>query len=140
MMKQCMVLLVVALLAVQLGCAGSMKGVVRQDAKRIEMTYTDSRLESARLQTVLSGGERFEGKIARIGWMGAQSDPAVSDNESTVFDDVQLFEGNAEATLTGNKGNLMKCRFKVADSVIGLSSGGFGLCEVSDGRVIDIFF
>jgi hypothetical protein len=140
MSRNSMTILVAAFLIVQLGCAGSMKGVVRQDAKRIEMSYTDSRLESADLQTVLSGGERFEGKIFRIGWMGAQSDPAVSDNESTVFEDVQLFEGNAEATLTGNKGNLMKCRFKVADSVIGLSSGGFGLCQVSDGRVIDIFF
>jgi len=135
-----MFILVAILLTVQLGCAGSMKGVVRQDAKRIEMTYTDSRLEKASLQTVLPGGERFEGKIVRIGWMGAQSDPAVSDNESTDFEDVQLFEGNAEATLTGNKGNLMKCRFKLADSIIGLSSGGFGLCQVSDGRVIDIFF
>ena len=135
-----MFILVAILLTVQLGCAGSMKGVVRRDAKRIEMTYTDSRLEKALLKTVLSGGERFEGKIVRIGWMGAQSDPAVSDNESTDFEDVQLFEGNAEATLTGNKGNLMKCRFKLADSIIGLSSGGFGLCQVSDGRVIDIFF
>jgi len=135
-----MFILVAILLTVQLGCAGSMKGVVRQDAKRIEMTYTDSRLEKALLKTVLSGGERFEGKIVRIGWMGAQSDSAVSDNESTDFEDVQLFEGNAEATLTGNKGNLMKCRFKLADSIIGLSSGGFGLCQVSDGRVIDIFF
>lgn len=135
-----MFILVAILLTVQLGCAGSMKGVVRRDAKRIEVTYTDSRLEKASLQTVLPGGERFEGKIVRIGWMGAQSDPAVSDNESTDFEDVQLFEGNAEATLTGNKGNLMKCRFKLADSIIGLSSGGFGLCQVSDGRVIDIFF
>ena len=135
-----MFILVAILLTVQLGCAGSMKGVVRRDAKRIEVTYTDSRLEKASLQTVLSGGERFEGKIVRIGWMGAKSDPAVSDNESTDFEDVQLFEGNAEATLTGNKGNLMKCRFKLADSIIGLSSGGFGLCQVSDGRVIDIFF
>ena len=133
-------ILVAILLTVQLGCAGSMKGVVRQDAKRIELAYTDSRLEKAILQTVLPGGERFEGKIVRIGWMGAQPDPAVSDNESTDFEDVQLFEGNAEATLTGNKGNLMKCRFKLADSIIGLSSGGFGLCQVSDGRVIDIFF
>jgi hypothetical protein len=34
----------------------------------------------------------------------------------------------------------MKCRFNLADSIIGLSSGGFGLCQASDGRVIDIFF
>ena len=135
-----MFILVAILLAFQLGCAGSMKGVVRRDAKRIELTYTDSRLEKASLQTVLPGGERFEGKIVRIGWMGAQSDTVASASESTAFEDVQLFEGNAEATLSGNKGNIMKCRFKLADSIIGLSSGGFGICQTTDGCVIDIFF
>ena len=140
MTQRHMLIWVAILLTVQLGCAGSMKGVVRQDAKRIELTYTDSRLGKARLQTVLPGGERFEGKIVRIGWMGDQSDTAVSDSESTVFEDVQLFDGNAEATLAGNKGNIMKCRFNLADSIIGLSSGGFGMCQVTDGRVIDIFF
>ena len=140
MRNWCAFILVAVLLTVQLGCAGSMKGVVRRDAKRIEVTYTDSRLGKARLQTVLPGGERFEGKIVRTGWAGTQSDSAVSGNESTDFEDVQMFEGNAEATLSGNKGNIMKCRFNLTDSIIGLSSGGFGLCQVTDGRVIDIFF
>jgi len=135
-----MFILVAILLAVQLGCAGSMKGVVRRDAKRVNITYTDSRLGKGTLQTVLAGGERFEGKTVRIGWMGAQSDSAVSGDESTDFEDVQMFEGNAEATLSGNKGNFMKCRFNLTDSIIGLSSGGFGMCQVTDGRIIDIFF
>jgi hypothetical protein len=140
MRNWCAFILVAILLTIQLGCAGSMKGVVRRDAKRIEVTYTDSRLGQARLQTVLPGGERFEGKIVRTGWAGAQSDSAVSGNDSTDFEDVQMFEGNAEATLSGNKGNVMRCRFNLTDSIIGLSSGGFGLCQVTDGRVIDIFF
>ena len=140
MRNWCAFILVAVLLTVQLGCAGSMKGVVRRDAKRIEVTYTDSRLGKARLQTVLPGGERFEGKIVRTGWAGAQSDSAVSGNDSTDFEDVQMFEGNAEATLSGNKGNFMKCRFNLTDSIIGLSSGGFGMCQVTDGRIIDIFF
>ena len=133
-------ILVAVLLTVQLGCAGRMKGVVRRDAKRIELTYTDSRLGQARLQTVLPGGERFEGKIVRIGSADVQSDAVVAGNESAAFEDVQLFDGNAEATLSGNRGNFMKCRFNLADSIIGLSSGGFGLCQVTDGRVIDIYF
>jgi hypothetical protein len=135
-----MFILVAILLAVQLGCAGSMKGVVRRDAKRIELTYTDSRLGKGSLQTVLPGGERFVGKIVRIGSTDVQSDTAVSGNESTAFEDVHIFDGNAKATLVGNKGNIMKCRFNLADSIIGLSSGGFGICQVTDGRVIDIFF
>jgi len=140
MTKWCMFIWVVILLTVQLGCSGGMKGVVRQDAKRIEITYTDSRLGKSILQTVLQDGERFEGKIIRIGWMGDQSDTAVSDSDYAVFEDVQIFDGNAEATLVGNQGNIMKCRFKVGDAIIGLSSGGFGICQVTDGRVIDIFF
>ena len=133
-------LLVVAFLAVQLGCAGSMKGVVRRDAKRIEVTYTDMRLGKGILKTVLPGGERFEGKIVKIGSADVQSESTVTDSGSADFDDVQVFEGNAKATLTGSRGNIMKCRFNLTDSMMGLSSGGFGLCQVSDGRVIDIFF
>jgi len=140
MTKRYIFILVAILLTVQLGCAGSMKGVVRRDAKRVNITYTDSRLGKGTLQTVLAGGERFEGKIVRIGWGSAQSDSAVSGDESTDFEDVQMFEGNAEATLSGNKGNFMKCRFNLTDSIIGLSSGGFGMCQVTDGRIIDIFF
>ena len=135
-----MFILVVILLTVLLGCAGSMKGVVRRDAKRISLTYTDSRLGKGNVQTVLPGGERFEGKIVRMGSADVQSDSDVAGNESTAFEDVQIFDGNAKATLSGNKGNIMKCRFNLADSIIGLSSGGFGICQVSDGRVIDIFF
>ena len=133
-------ILVAVLLTVQLGCAGSMKGVVRQDAKRIKLTYTDSRLGKGNVETVLPGGERFEGKIVRMGSADVQSDSDVAGNESTAFEDVQIFDGNAKATLSGNKGNIMKCRFNLADSIIGLSSGGFGICQVTDGRVIDIFF
>jgi hypothetical protein len=140
MTRRHIIILVAITLTVQLGCAGSMKGVVRRDAKRIELTYTDSRLGKARLKTVLPGGERFEGNIVRIGWMGDPSDTAVSASESTVFADLNLFDGNAEATLSGDKGNIMKCRFNLTDSIIGLSSGGFGMCQVTDGRVIDIFF
>ena len=125
---------VLILSLVQLGCAGSMKGVVRRDAKRIKLTYTDPRLGQGILQTVLPDGERFEGKIVGIGSADDQ------ESESNDFEDVKLFEGNAEATLSGNKGSVMKCRFKTADSIMGLSSGGFGLCQVSDGRVIDVFY
>ena len=140
MNKWCMATWVAILLTVLVGCAGSLKGVVRRDAKRIELTYTDSRVGKGSLQTVLPGGERFEGTIVRTGSADVQSDTAVSTGETTVFEEVKLFDGNAEATLTGNKGNLMKCRFNLADSIMGLSGGGFGICQVTDGRVIDIFF
>ena len=132
--------LVVAIFFFLSGCSGSMKGVVRRDAKRIEMTYTDMRVGKGLLETVLPGGERFEGRIVKIGAMDIQSDTTIATSQSAAFDDVQVFEGNAKATLSGSRGNIMKCRFNLTDSLMGISSGGFGLCQVSDGRVIDIFF
>ena len=133
-------ILITILSMVQLGCAGSMKGVVRRDAKRIELTYTNSRLGKGSLQTMLPDGERFEGKIDKIGSADDKSNTSAPESEPSDFEEVRIFEGNAEATLSGSKGNIMKCRFNLADSIIGLSSGGFGLCQVSDGRVIDVFF
>lgn len=132
--------LVAIILIVQQGCAGSMKGVIRRDAKRIEVTYTDSRIGTANLQTVLPDGERFEGKLVRIGAADSQPDTATTGSESADFGEVKLFDGNAEATLHGDRGNVMKCRFHITDFIIGLSSGGFGICQDSRGRVIDIFF
>ncbi len=133
-------ILVAVLLIVQQGCAGSMKGVVRRDAKRIELTYTDSRIGKGILQTSLPDGERFEGKLVKIGTTEIQSGSALPGSGPADFEDVKLFEGNAEATLFGDRGNIIKCRFDLADSLIGLSSGGYGICQDSRGRVIDIFF
>ena len=133
------VLVAIGLIALQ-ACAGSMKGVVRRDAKRIEITYTDSRIGQAVLRTALPDGERFEGKLVKIGAADSQSDAAVAGSASADFGDVIVFDGNAEATLLGDRGNIMKCRFRLTDSIIGLSSGGFGLCQDSRGQTIDVFF
>ncbi len=140
MIKRVIFILGILLLAVLQGCSGSLKGVIRQDAKRVQFTYTDSRIWKGNLQTVLPGGESFEGRLVKIGSTETESDTTVADSGAASFEDVQLFDGDAEATLLGNKGNIMKCRFKLADIIIGLSSGGFGICQVSDGQVIDVFF
>ena len=124
------------------GCSGSIKGIIRRDAVRIPITYTDSRIGKGILQTILPGGERFEGQLLKASSMNqlepTNSDESVSDLAH--FPAIHSFEGNAEATLAGNRGGIIKCRFKLSDTVIGLSSGGFGECQVSDGRVIDIFY
>ena len=142
MIKKGITILVAILLAALTGCSGTMKGVVRRDAKRIPITYSDSRIGKGLLQTVLPDGEGFEGKLAEIASLNSvtASDSTRAADGSAIFEAVQSFEGNAEAALSGNRGNTMKCRFRLADTIIGLSSGGFGICQVSDGRVIDIFF
>ena len=90
MRRQRAFILIAILVTVQLGCAGSMKGVVRRDAKRIELTYTDSRIGVGVLRTVLPDGERFEGKVVRVGAANIQSDTAVTADGPTTFEEVKL--------------------------------------------------
>ena len=142
-MKNLKLLLILALLvSVSLGCSGQMDGMIRRDAKRIEIIYTDSRLATAELITVLPNGERFQGRTRKFDRTQAMMDAGAADSaeQSSNFEALQTFSGNAKATLTGNRGSTIKCRFDVTDIIIGFSSGGFGICQVSDGRVLDVFF
>ena len=124
------------------GCSGTIKGIIRQDAARLPITYTDSRIGKGVLQTFLPDGERFEGQLVKVGSMSksAAANTNASGGGIAHFPAVQSFGGNAEANLSGDRGRTIKCRFKLSDTIIGLSSGGFGICQVSDGRVIDIFY
>ena len=125
-------------LALMTACSGTMQGVVRKDARRVSFNYSDSRIGKADVQVVMPEGEHFEGRVER------GTDRTRPNSSSTIstdrFEAVETFGGNADAVLSGNRGNIMKCRFHIADVIIGISSGGFGICQVSDGRVIDIFF
>ena len=126
------------IVAVVTACSGTMQGIVRNDARRVAFNYSDSRIGTADVRVVMPEGEHFEGRVAR-GTDGTRSNSSTT--ISTVrFEAVETFNGNADAVLSGNRGNIMKCRFHLTDIIIGFSSGGFGICQLSDGRVIDIFF
>jgi hypothetical protein len=129
-------------LMTMVGCSGTMDGLIRQDAARIQINFTDSRIASAELITMLPDGERFQGKPEKI---DAQKDMmAAGTAQGTAapasFPALQSFPGNVKALLSGSKGRQMACRFRLTDLVLGFASGGFGLCQMSDGRVIDVFF
>ena len=130
------------LLVVVMGCSGKMDGVIRSDAKRIDIMYSDSRLKTAELATVLPNGERFSGKSEPYdrNQEVMSADSSATDDVAIHFEDLQTFAGNVKATLTSARGNVIECRFKMTDVVMGFSSGGVGICQVSDGRVIDVFF
>jgi len=142
MKKRSAFVFAVMMLVSAIGCTGIMDGVIRRDAVRFQITYTDTRIASAELITMLPDGERFQGKpekFDRAKEMTAAG-AGVSTDASASFPALQTFPGNAKATLFGNKGSKMGCRFKLTDVIIGFSSGGFGICQMSDGRVIDVFF
>jgi len=130
------------LFTMTMGCSGQMDGIIRRDAKRIEISYTDSRLATAELLVVLPDGESFHGQSERFDRKKDMMDKGSVgiDDQYGNFEALQTFNGNAMATLSGSRGNVIKCRFKVADVIIGFSSGGAGICQISDGRVIDVFF
>ena len=141
-MKNLKVLVILSsLFTMTMGCSGQIDGVIRRDAKRIEIIYTASRLTAAELTAVLPDGEQFHGKAESLDRTQDALETASTDSlQSGNFEAVQSFPGNSKATLSGNRGHVIKCRFKITDAIIGFSSGGTGICQISDGRVIDVFF
>jgi len=138
MIQKCLYAFIAVFLALMTACSGTMQGVVRKDARRVAFDYSDSKIGTADVQVEMPEGERFEGRVER------GTDRTRSNSSSTInsdkFEAVETFDGNADAVLSGNRGNIMKCRFHLTDIIIGFSSHGFGICQLSDGRVIDIFF
>jgi len=135
-------LLSIGLLA---ACSGTMKGMVQQGGESVNFQFEDGGLGSGKLRTTLSDGETFKGRFAEESSSGFVTGFDTEGTGATIvhgetFETVESYSGNIDAILFGNKGHTMKCRFRAANSLIGLSSGGEGRCQVSDGRVIDVQF
>jgi len=112
-----------------IACAGTMKGIDRYSGKRVYFTYEDEKFGSAEIQMTMPDGERFVGGIV---------DEATVDS-SKEYPSVYGFPGNTEAFLQGDSGGKMRCKFRLSDTLLGFKSGGHGLCETDNGRVIDVF-
>lgn len=56
------------------------------------------------------------------------------------FGVVSTFSGNGQAVMFGDRGRSMQCRLKYADASCFTSAGGVGVCETSDGKVIDVMW
>jgi predicted small secreted protein len=135
-------LLFIVLLA---GCSGTMKGRVQQGGESVSFQFEDSGLGTGTLRTTLSDGETFKGKYADESSSGFVTGFDTEGTGATIahkeaFEAVESYSGNIEAILFGNKGHIMRCKFRAANSLRGLPSGGEGRCQVSDGRVIDVQF
>jgi hypothetical protein len=138
MTRNLLIAFIAVLLAILAACSGTMDGVVRKDAKRVKFNYSGARIGTAEVQVTMPEGERFKGRAQR--GQKATARKSGGSTSTVRFEAVEEFPGKAEAVLTGDRGNLMKCRFHLTDIVLGFSSGGYGICQVADGRVIDIFF
>jgi len=138
MIPKCICVAMAIIFVVLTACSGTLQGIVRNNARRVSFNYSGSKIGTANITVVLPDGEHFEGRVER----GTDSTRAESDATSSnvSYEAVEMFDGNADAVLAGNRGNIMQCRFHLTDIIIGFSAGGFGICQASDGRVIDIFF
>jgi len=126
-------------------CSGKMQGMVQQSGELVRFEFEDTTLGYGKLKAILSDGEIFKGKFidessssSGIGFGTAWSGGNII--QGTTFGTVESYSGNTHAVLFGNKKNTMKCKFRVSDPNIGLPSGGVGICQISDGRVIDVQF
>lgn len=117
-----------------MACSGTMKGIDRYSGKRVYFLYEDAKFGSAKIQVTMPDGETFVGQT--VDEPGATPATAA---EVKGYPAVTEFPGELRALLFGNRGIHMKCKFRLSDQVIGFKAGGFGLCQTSDGRVIDIF-
>ena len=128
------------------GCAGDLQGIIRQHNQVVTLHYDETLIGYETLEATLPDGAhfkgRFIGKLASsfgIGF-GVSFSGAPATTGNRLFDAVDAYNGNVEAVLTGDKGHSMRCRFKLAKPLRGFAGGGAGVCQVSDGRIIDVEF
>ena len=134
MKKQTLLIVPAIQVIISMACSGTMKGIDRYSGKRVFFSYTEEKFGSVEIRVTMPDGEGFVGNLEKASRATETIEPS-GDN----YPAVEEFIGNAGAFLQGDRGNNMKCKFRLSDKVLGFKSGGFGLCEISDGRVIDIF-
>ncbi len=114
------------------------------DGGMLSVTLPDGEYFSGRYVQVTSTSTADVIRPITIFWgprwhhWGPFGDPWFDEADYTSF--VTNYSGRVVATLFGNKGNTMRCRFQLTDPQAGLSRGGVGECNVSNGGTIDAQF
>ena len=149
--------------AALVGCAaGAVTGHVTlpgQSATPLTMTWNSGLFgESGKMSAVMPDGERFSGKYQVVGpgmtrsslepaWTGDEP----GDNQGQIEDSmwgaardqvafVKKYENKAVATLKGDRGTTMLCRFDLDAGGSGMGGGGTGECQTSKGAKISAQF
>jgi hypothetical protein len=146
-----------------LGCAsGPVTGrvaVAGQAAAPLTMTWNSGLFgESGKMSAVMPDGERFSGtyKVVKPGMSHTSLEPAWSgdapgDQQGEIDDSmwgagrdtvafIRTHENKAIATLKGDRGTRMLCRFNLEAGGAGMGGGGTGECQTSKGAKITATF
>jgi len=130
-LKKAIILAVITLTA---GCDGTMTGVVRGDGTRIPFEYSQGMDRDFYSTTI--DGENFTGQAIPAGASSGFGTVFTSDGMHNVF--TTSYTGQFVALLLGDKGATMRCQMQYADTSGFTTAGGIGVCNHSDGRIVDI--
>ena len=130
------------------GCSGMMNGMIRNDGTRVSIEYEQG-MDHDKLRVTMPDGETFTGKVVMVGASSGfmtgfgtasvdSSSGGYASGTGSTFGVVNTYTGSMQGVLFGDKGHTMRCKFQYADKSGFTTSGGVGVCETSDGRVIDI--
>lgn len=141
-MKPASAIILIGVLSLLSACSGTMQGVMRGTGQPVQFTYEQS-IDNDILSAVIDG-ETFRGKsvmrgasttvgssfgTALIAGMTAYGSSSLIGSTST---------GDFVAVLLGSQGSSLSCQLQYADSSGFTVAGGVGVCQHSDGRIIDI--
>jgi hypothetical protein len=119
-----------ALVLILSACSGNMQGVVRGTGQPVAFAYeqgmSSDSLTATIDQEVFAGKAVMRGNSTTIGNIGLST--LVASN----------YTGDFVATLIGNRGSTLSCQLQYADSSGFTTAGGVGVCQHSDGKLIDI--
>lgn len=124
------------------GCSGTMQGAVRGTGEPVQVSYEQG-MDSDTLTAVVSG-ETFRGKAVMDGATAtvATAFGTAYSGGTSAFGNSMIVgstsTSNFVAVLLGDKGSSLSCQLRYADAMGMTSSGGVGVCQHSDGRVIDL--
>ena len=115
-------------------CSGTMQSVVRGVGTPVQFQYEQG-MESD-TYTAQVGSEQFSGKAVQADARSGFGTVFGTGMPSTIM--TSSSSGNFVATLLGNQGSTLRCQMNYASSLGETSAGGVGICNHSDGRVIDV--
>jgi hypothetical protein len=141
-MKNAVNVMLVASISLLSACGGTMQGAVRGSGQPVQFSYEQG-MSSDTLTAVIDG-ETFNGKAVMRGastTIGTGFGTATAGG-TTAFGTTTIvgssYTGDFVAVLLGSKGSSLSCQLQYADSSGFTTAGGVGVCQHSDGRVIDI--
>jgi hypothetical protein len=132
-----------------------------QPNQRVTLTYATDRFDEAgRLSVTLPTGESFSGRFVQVtstsavesigptwaAWgpmwddWGPLGDSEWIGGPQDVWTFRKNYSGRVVATLFGDRGHMMRCRFRLVNPPGGMADGGTGECQLSSGGKIDAQF